>query len=416
LHEHSFTANSRKEKGEMKNEIRKISILIAIMLLVSTIALFIPKVAADGTVIATSPDPVVKTESDVDHNFDLSINVTDVTNLYGFELEITWNNTLINYVSFDNSSLNTIWPGSNGWFLANQTNGVTSGVGFFDLAATSLSASYTGSYELYKVKFLVKGPFCNSVKETAIHFAIHKLSDSTPAAIDHTVNDGLYRIKGNTPTIGLDPTTKKCTQRKESFDVTVGISGAENVVGFDFDIRFNTTLIYCKDATFGGVWTGTSTVDQPNGKITGSASGTEQSGALTLVTIHFNSSATFKHIWKNSTIVGWVNNITNSTAIYVQTANLMYTGAPTLSYVKGGSSNGIIVSPDHVSYTFAPMKGDINNDGKVNIFDLTTICHCYGYKDTFHWDIGQQYDLVKIGAQDIIDIYDTIVITSSYTG
>jgi hypothetical protein len=402
----------------MKYETRKVSLIIVIILLVSTMAFYMPKTLASNAVVTTSPNPVEKTESDINSNFDLSINVINVTNLYGFDLNITWSNALISYVSYDKSSLDdVIWPG--GYFVANQTSGVGSnGQGYFDFAVASMSTAFSGSNELYKVKFKVKGPFCNSVKSTAIHFALHKLSDSMPAPITHTVVDGLYEIKGNTPTIGFSPTTQTCAKRKQSFDATLGLSGAENVVGFDFEVHFNHTLLDCLSATIDGPWTGpVYSINQTGGKVTGSASSsTGQNGTVTLVIIHFNSSATFGHIWKDTSIEGWINNVVDSNAIYVQSADLMYNAAPTLSYVKGGSSNGITVNPDHLSFTFSPMKGDLNNDGRISIVDLTTICHCYGYKPGFHWDIGLQYDLIKFNDEDIIDIFDIIIITSNYTG
>jgi hypothetical protein len=364
------------------------------------------------TVLSSSPNPVMKQEG-VDTYFDLSIDVSSITNLYAFDIQITWDNTYLNYVSYDTTSLGGVWSS---YQIADQENGA----GYFELAATAWegASAFTGTHELFTVRFEVLGGISNSIKQTPIHFATDKLSDSTPAAIDHTTVDGLYQITGLTPTIGFtSASSQTCHKHSDPFDVTIGISTAENVMGFDFEVDFDSTMLDCLGGALGAVWTGTCTVG--SGKITINAVSGDggQNGTLTvLVTIHFQSSSTYWHIWKHSSITPWTNDVTNDNAIYIQSADLAYTGAPTLYYVKGGSSNGITVNPDHVSYMFSPLKGDINNDGKINIYDLTTLCHLYGDKPGRGWDTAGPYDLVLINNEQIIDIYDIVIIASSYTG
>jgi hypothetical protein len=338
------------------------------------------------------PPLVEKGPSDIGTTFNLNVTIQNVRDLWGFNFNLTWDNTLLTLVSVDYyTTLDNMW-GPSKWSLANETYGV----GYYQLAAASTSDSFnnTGSTSLATLEFRVE--ISNVASQTSIHFDAHELTDSQAQPIIHSTEDGTYRIAGKTPTFEMTPTFKTCRKCNETFTIKIDVSDAGNVKGFSFEIFYNSTLLDYVNITWNAWSSGSVTIDEANGNITGSTSGSAISGNLTIVTIEF--SAKYHHIWKD--LVGWTNNLTGT--IYLQWANFSYPGAPDLRYERGGL-NEINVGPD-VVYTFSPIQGDVNNDGHVDMFDLRTVAAFY---DTTNPD----YNLT---GDSIVDIYDLVIIGSSF--
>jgi hypothetical protein len=201
------------------------------------------------------------------------------------------------------------------------------------------------------------------------------------------------------PTLQTSPTSKTCCTYSETFTTQVSFSDTFNVTGFKFEIHYNTTLLDYANITWNLWGSGTIIVDEANGNVTGVTSGSALNETQTLLTIQFN--ATYYHIWRDeSSVPGWKNN--QSGIIYLQWANLSYLSGPDLGYVRGGL-NQINVDPD-VSYKFCPIKGDINNDGTVDIQDLSQIANHYDQVDPV-------YNLV---GDPVVDIFDLVAVASNF--
>jgi len=340
------------------------------------------------------PPLTLKGPSDVCTTFKVNVTIQDVKDMWGFDFNLTWDNSLITLVSVDfNTTLDAIW-GHDNWFLVNETYGV----GYYKLATVSISTSFnsTGPTPLATLTFHVEDPLSNLVRETPIHFETHKLSDSHWTPIPHTTQDGTYRITGKKPTIKMSPTSVTCRRFCENFTIMINVSDAYNVEDFKFELHYDTAFVDYSNVTWNAWTSGTINVDEASGNITGSSSGSPTSGNLTLVTIIFH--AAYHHIWKD--LPGWTNNLAGT--IFFQWANLSYPSAPDLGYIRGGL-NQINVGPD-VAYTFAPIQGDVDNDGDVDIFDLRTVAAFY---DT----VNPDYNLT---GDNIIDIFDLVVIGSNF--
>jgi hypothetical protein len=80
---------------------------------------------------------------------------------------------------------------------------------------------------------------------------------------------------------------------------------------------------------------------------------------------------------------------------------LSYSSTLRLHYSRGGSSE-IDVGPD-VTYTFSPIRGDIDNSGTVDIFDLRTVAAYY----------DQENATYNLTGDAVIDIYDLVVVASN---
>jgi hypothetical protein len=183
------------------------------------------------------------------------------------------------------------------------------------------------------------------------------------------------------------------------------------VQGFEFEIHFNTTLLNYTNVAWGALGSGTLSANEATGVITGSVGpSTPVTGTHWLLNITFN--ATYYHIWKNeATIPGWKNNQTGT--IFFQEANVSYPTGPDLRYERG-VLNEIEVGPD-VTYTWWPIKGDIYLDGTVDIADLLGVANYYDVTpgDPL-WADAQKYELTNAGEEEIIDLYDLIIIACNY--
>ena len=204
----------------------------------------------------------------------------------------------------------------------------------------------------------------------------------------------------DTPTLTINPNGNTCRAYGESFTDAITISNEHNVTSFQFEVDYNTTLLDYAGIIWSAWGSGTVNVDEVNGRITGTTSGNAINGVQTMLQIQFN--AAFHHVWKyEDRVSGWKNN--QSGLIYIQQASLSLTGSPDVAYLRGGGQNKINVGPDFV-YTFSPIRGDVNNDGTVDIYDLRTVC-------AFFKQSNAVYDLNGDG---VVDIFDVVAVATNY--
>ena len=386
----------------MKSKIIAVAMLFFLLAGFITIAIHVPSVSAADPVLGFNPQITVK-QKPPDSFFDVYLEITDSYRLFGFDIKITWDNSLITYNNGTlEEYLNTIWgPGGSGfdWEIVKAEGGA----GYFRYIALSLRDEFngTGAQNLLKLRLDIVEPSTNSMKETSLHFEIHSLSNKNYQAIVHTANDGTVEIWGKKPTLNLSPTAKTCRKLGEEFDITVSISDALSVTSLTFDMRYDSLLLDCVSVTW-NVW-GPGTEDHSvDGTVTGSASGSAQDGTQTLLTIRFK--AAYSHIWKDqATIVPPWQNIWTGT-IYIQSATLDYPSPqPNLTYTRGGSTE-INVGAD-VTYTWSPIQGDVDLDGDVDIFDLRYVS---AYYDQFN-------DALNLtGGTGLIDIFDLVVVANKF--
>ncbi len=347
-----------------------------------------------ATIVKTTPALIEKTCSDIGTYFNVTVTLQNVTALFGFDFNVTWDNSLLTYNNcYYASTLDAVWSAGN-WLVIKNDNGA----GWFKFVALSTKDSFntTGSQSMFIIEFRIEDPHTGSSSQTSIHFATHKLSDSKSNPIIHSTQDGTYRIAGKKPTIQMTPTSKICRKYDETFTINVNVSDADSVEDFKFEIHYNTTLLDYVNIVWNAWSSGTAVVDEANGNLTGFTSGSPLNGTITLVTVQFN--AAYHRIWKN--ITGWTND--QSGLIFFQWANLSYPSPPDLRYERGGL-NEINMGPD-VMFTFSPIQGDIDNNGIVDIFDLRILAAYYD-------EVNTQYNLM---GSDLIDIYDLALITANF--
>jgi hypothetical protein len=236
-----------------------------------------------------------------------------------------------------------------------------------------------------------------------IHNVTFAVSDGSLAAT-HEWSVTVVLVEPPTPGINFDPENITCRKYNEAFVLQINISDAVYVEDFEFEIHYNTTLLNYTSVSWNAWGSGTITVTEDSGIISGSTLGDRKTGSFVLVTIIFE--AAYHHIWKSEP--GWTNDLI--APIYFEWANISYPGLPDYGYVRGGL-NQINVGPD-MSYKFSPIQGDVNNDGTVDITDLRTVAAYYNAKEgDANWADASAYDL---NGDKFIDIFDLVTITANY--
>jgi len=357
-----------------------------------------------STKLYVSPSSIDKKPEDAGTAFNVNVTVESVVDLFGFDLNLTWNKNVIALVGLNYEGLlDAIW-GSGNWFMVK--NETAPGWCKFVALSTSAGFSTSGAQALVKLTFLVESTYGQEA-QTAFHFEVAKLSDSSGHPITVRVTDGSYKMSGVKPTLLMMPINVVCGKYYENFTITINMTDVYNATDFRFEIHYNSTLLDCVNVTFVCWLSGSIILDEVNGNLTGYMTGDSVSGNVTMLTMTLRTA--YHHIWKK--ISGWNNNLTST--IHFQWVNLSYPSGPDLGYVRGGL-NQVNVGAD-VSYTFSPIQGDVDNNGDVNIFDIRTVAAYYDVKEGDPlWTEASKHDLTKPTGENVIDVYDIVIIALNY--
>jgi hypothetical protein len=356
--------------------------------------------------LIVSPSLTEKYPSDVDTTFALNVSIRNVTDLLGFDFNLTWGNDLIELVGVDyESQLDEIWGPGDWVMVKNQTAS-----GWYKLVAVSTRSGFNSVADqpLAKLTFRVRASY-NWRTETPLHFAVVKLSDSHANPIYADAVDGTYRMEAQKPLIELTPNNVTCRKFAERFSIALDVDKVAGVKDLAFELHYNTTLLdYVSGSDiWGDLGTGTVTANETAGTVTGSVSSpTTIDGRHWLLNLTFQDA--LRHIWRNETLVpGWRNNQTGT--IMLHWANLSYIDHTDLQYQEGGADQILVTG---MEYVFSPIQGDVNNDGEVDIFDLRTVA-CYYEIDSSkpEWIEASKYDL---NGDNIIDIFDIVIVVANF--
>jgi hypothetical protein len=363
-------------------------------------------IIASGTLTKLYIDPPVvnKTPSDVCvTDFTVEVKLENFVNLYGFDIKLTWDGTLITFVSADTTPLNALWLA--GWTTVSET----SGAGFYRLVVTSTSAaaSNAGASVLFKVTLHVARS-CNFPLSTAIHFEVVKLSDNgtpTPNAIYAEVTDGMYNIGNTKPDLEFvvhDPNPSKPFEFCKIFEVEVWVTHiCANLKDYDLIILYDSSHLKFVDVDYWGVLGGLSDNAHVEllapGKLhvwdTGGAIFNSGDGLLFGLTFHVEFNDDISHIWRKN-------------SPHTITAEVSFENAQ-LSFIEGTIPMSGITMPSPKVITIDLIRGDVTCDGKVNLADISAIAFYYNELVPPH----EKYDLTQDG---IIDIYDIVTAATNY--
>lgn len=356
--------------------------------------------------LSVNPSLIGRTPEDVGTTFAVNITIANVTDLFGFDFNLTWDGSLIQLVGVDlENQLNYIWGSGNWVMVKNQTAS-----GWYKLVAVSTVSSFSSTAErpLARLTFQVES-FFNWQTETNLHFAVVKLSDSHANPITVNAEDGTYMMAALKPSVDLSPSTVLCRKYGERFKVSVNLNDAVGVSGFAFELYYNSSLLDYVGSSdvWGDLGTGALTVNESAGTLNGSVSSlTPVSGSHWLLNVTFISG--FSHVWRNETLVpGWRNDQTGR--IWLHGADLTYLNHTSLQYEEGRADQIVVTE---LEYMFSPIQGDVNNDGTVDVFDLRTVAIYYDANPSKpEWVDASKYDF---NGDNIIDIFDLTMLAINF--
>jgi len=241
-------------------EEKKFALLI--LLLISTVAIaFTTQTNAQTTKVSLKPSEITVEPG---QEFTVDLNITDVVNMYAYEIKIWYLNSILNATEVVRPPGHFMEPSDPTkqfipkWEIKNNYN-ATHGRIWIAFTLLAPESAKTGSGILAKITF--KGL---SVGSTPIILNNYpgtqgpvKLADNTGTPIPHTAQDGLITVKLPEipePTIEVSPKTVSPTRRGEVIPVNIDITNLDErwkAVGFEFKLGYNGTLLKVVNVTEG---------------------------------------------------------------------------------------------------------------------------------------------------------------------
>jgi hypothetical protein len=387
-----------------------VAVLILLSLLTSTLAIAIhvvpAKAANEHVRVYIDPPLVSKVPGDVDSFFDVFVTIEDVTDLFGFDIRVSWNNTLLTLNStVEDTYFDTIW-GANHWQrVFNETySGGGGGGGGYKLVALSTLNSFTkdpGAQVLFSMHFkMIKS--CNFILETPFYFDLVKLSDKNYTPIQHTTTNGQYHMDKTIPDLEfvlIDPTPSKLFEYCKTFEVEVYATHiCAQMTDYDLTILYDNELLKFIDVDYWGVF-GTG---QSDGTTLGSVHvwmtppGTPHTGdsiLLFALTFHIEYNDDINHIWR----------VNAPHDLHAQISVKNDVGE--FSFLEGTIPITGIILPAPQDVTVHLIKGDVDCNGYVDVFDLRCIAAFYDQSSPVKYDLTMD---------NTIDIFDLVVIATNF--
>jgi hypothetical protein len=210
--------------------------------------------------------------------------------------------------------------------------------------------------------------------------------------------DGLFQISGTTPDLELnliEPIPSKPFEYCKTFEVEVYATHVTHLTDFALTIQFDSELLSFVHVDYWGVF-GTGSFSSTTGLVQVSGSGAAQTGdslLLFALTFHIEFDQSPTHIWR----VGHPQQLTAQISV-VNTVG-------ELSFTEGTIPiTGVTLLPP-LTVTVNLIRGDVDCNGKVDVFDLRTVAAYYDQS------APTQYDLTNDGT---IDIFDLVVVATNF--
>jgi len=400
-------------------------------------------------------------------NFTIEVKIANVTDFYGFDIQLSWNTSILNYTSHVVKVPVETYPDGvlhEPTFQVKNEINITAGTCWIAFSTLGDAPSFNGSGTVFNMTFTVI-----DFGECAFNIYVSKLSDSSGQPINHTVENGYFsNLFYDVAVLNVTPsTTIAFIGEIVNITVTVLNNGTSRNENFNVTTYYNNTAIDTQtvsnlppntEETLTFYW---NTSSAPPGDYTISANTTTvpdetntennefQDGTITLVIepihdiavtaltplktlvfkgycLHVNVTVENQgNFAETFNITIYANNATiNSTQIYLAKGGVLtitftwnttdaveyedYLLNATATQVVGEndtSDNSIINGDVKVVH-----PGDLDIDGDVDIFDVVLIASAYGSQKG-----DPAYDPnFDVNCNGKIDIIDVVAIASHY--
>jgi hypothetical protein len=221
------------------------------------------------------------------------------------------------------------------------------------------------------------------------------IADSGANLIPHLVYNGSYSCNSVKPKLLFTSSEYTAKKVPTEFDANINVTNIVNLQSFYFEVKFDPTLLSAQTVTVPS-FSGNperiigQLIDTVFVNVTGISP--VANGSMTLATIRFRVMKGF--IWNTTTPI--INSTINFTLHVFNT-----TGGASIDHE---AING--------NYTYRPVQGDVNTDGKVDLVDLGTEAVVFGTRSS---DPAWKPEL-DLNGDGTINILDIILVARNYGG
>jgi len=366
---------------------------------------------ANGTVIKVEPETItLGPEPAVGQQFTIDITMYDVADLYGWEVKLFWDNSLLNCTGEEYPILppGLNWEAPNSLLLGpgiQQEFNATHGRWYHGLSALPMSPPmpepFTGTIKLATLTFeVLSQPPLNG--SCVLDLSDTKVSDSDAVSIDHEDVDGFYEIVSvgiPEPKFEVKPASIS-TFIGYPFDVEIAISNVNAsamLVGVEFKLRYNTTILDFVDATEGQF------MKDPAWAL----NGTEMAGPFSQEDYVVLGIILLPHVDGQ-----YIEFPEGGGTLATLTFNATAVGSCALELFETKLSNPV---PEPISHTTVDgfvivsevaASPDVNGDGVVDFLDIVAACLHFGsYPGHSRWN-----PVADLNFDNLIDIFDLVLI------
>jgi len=206
----------------------------------------------------------------------INVTVANITGLFGVEFKLSWDPTLLKGVSMQEVLYSTLTPpGEEGniwplkhivaddyiWYsytYMDASRAISEGYAPFNI--TVEDGFPQGKMTIATITLeIIKAPtMVEEYVECNLHIYDDILGDLNLNNIPHETIDGYYKLSWAPPTVypyfSVEPSSYEATELYEVFNISIKINNLDEgweAVGFEFKLRFNTTLLDVVDVTEG---------------------------------------------------------------------------------------------------------------------------------------------------------------------
>jgi len=349
---------------------------------------------------------LVQCLSGFNETFQVDIKLDNVKQLYGFDIKLVWNSSMLNLTDASYTELWGAYPETYPW-----QDVINNSIGEYHLALTGTGdvPSFNGNATLATLTFTIVEEPAYPVNFTSELALVNTLLTSTknltePELIEHVVYNGTYMCNSTKPKLTLGQPTyivdrtpfDSATGSAKKFNVDILVANVMKLETFDFNLTYDPRML-----KFGNQWqihvpctNGWIVWDDTTGVVSGHADHISPlvNGTTILVTIKFEVK------------VGFVWNTVNRS----RSCNMSFT------YTNLTGPGGSPLEHEVVSgmYIYKPVPGDLDMSGEVDIVDLSAAGKAFGLTSSDpRWNL---YWFADVYVDEVINILDIVIIARNF--
>lgn len=319
--------------------------------------------------------------------FDLQVKTSNATLLYGFQFNLTWDESLL---SLESVTYSPPWVQ---YYEVKET--IASSYYLLALSATGSAPPFNGTTTLATLNFkVIYDPVYPNNVTCDLKLQDVTMGDPDGHSMPHLVHSGNYSCYSKKPEIILSPQEYSAHKVPTEFGLNINVTNVVNLHKCEIKLTYNSTLLNVMDVEinpfFGGAYLTGWEVNNTLGTVFISIKDIipYANGSGSIATVTFR--AIYSIVWnvKEPSI--------NCTLEF--SSNKLFTAGDVA--IEHDAVNGI--------YYYMPVEGDLNRDGTVELIDLVIAGQAFGLDPT------PPYDIADLNRDGLIDILDIIIIARNY--